>query len=90
MNAVLASKPDFEYPQLATRHELAMRHLELMHETRMLKGDMDHRFAMLDLTINSLRRDLSHAADTQRQCILALTGALVISSFCMLLTLIAN
>jgi hypothetical protein len=79
MNAVLASKPDFEYPQLATRHELAMRHLELMHETRMLKGDMDHRFAML-----------LHAADTQRQCILALTGALVISSFCMLLALIAN
>jgi hypothetical protein len=40
---------------------------------------------MLDLTIDGLQRQLADAAATQRQCVHALVGAMVFSSFCMLL-----
>jgi len=70
---------------LASRQEPGLLHQALGHEVRLMKLDMDHRFAMLDLTIDSLQRELSHAAATQRQCVLALLGSMVISSFCVLL-----
>ena len=74
MNAVLASRPDL----VSLRQDLG-------HEVRLLKLDTDHRFAMLDLKIGNLHRELSHAAATQRQCLLTLLGALVITSFCVML-----
>lgn len=77
MSSALATL-DFENPRLATRQDVAMLRQELGHEVRLLKQDLDHRFAMLDLKI-------SHAAATQRECVLALSGALVFSSFCVLL-----
>lgn len=58
---------------------------ELRHEVRLMKLDMDHRVAMLDLTIDGLQRQLADAAVTQRQCVHALVGAMVFSSICMLL-----
>jgi hypothetical protein len=63
----------------------ASLHQELRHEVRLMKLNMDHRIAMLDLTIDSLQRELADAAATQRQCVLALVGAMVFGSFCMLL-----
>jgi hypothetical protein len=60
-------------------------HQELRHEVRLMKLNMYHRIAMLDLTIDSLQRELADAAATQRQCIHALVGAMFISGFCMLL-----
>jgi len=51
-------------------------HQVLRHEVRLMK---------LDLTIDSLQRELALATATQRQCIHALVGAMVISGFCMLL-----
>lgn len=63
----------------------ASLHQELRHEVRFMKLEMDHRIAMLDLTIDSLQRKLADAAATQRQCIHALVGAMVITSFCVLL-----
>lgn len=47
MSAVLATKPDFESPQLATRHDVASLRHELRHEVRLLKLDTDHRCAMV-------------------------------------------
>jgi hypothetical protein len=85
MSAVLTSSSDFENPKLATRQDLASLRQELGHEVRLLKLDMDHRYAMLDLKIGNLHRELSHSAATQRQCLLALLGALVITSFCVML-----
>jgi hypothetical protein len=67
----------------------ASLHQELRHEVRLMKLDMDHRSAMLDLTIDGLQRQLADAAATQRQCIHALVGAMVISGFCMLLAFAA-
>lgn len=63
----------------------ASLHQELRHEVRLMKLDMDHRIAMLDLTLDGLQRQLADAAATQRQCVHALVGAMVISSICMLL-----
>lgn len=87
MSAVSANRLDFENPMLATRQDLASLRQELGHEVRLLKLDMDHRYAMLDLKIDSLHRELAHAAATQRQCLLALLGALVVFSFCVILVL---
>jgi hypothetical protein len=54
-----------------------------------MKLNMDHRIAMLDLTIDSLQRQLAEAEVTQRQCFRALVGAMVISSVCMLLAFVS-
>lgn len=88
MSAVSANRLDFENPMLATRQDLASLRQELGHEVRLLKLDMDHRCAMLDLRIDSLHRELAHAAATQRQCLLALLGALIVFSFCVMLVLL--
>lgn len=63
----------------------ASLHQELRQEVRLMKLDMDHRIAMLDLTIDSLQRELADAEATQRQGFRSVIGAMVISSFCMLL-----
>jgi len=58
----------------------ASLHQGLRHEVRLMK---------LDLTIDSLQRELALATATQRQCIHALVGAMVISGFCMLLAFVS-
>lgn len=63
----------------------ASLHQELRHEVRLMKLDMDHRIALLDLTIDGLQRQLADAAVAQRQCVHALVGAMIICSICMLL-----
>jgi hypothetical protein len=50
---------------------------------------MDHRIAVLDLTIESLQRELSDTAATQRQCFRTLVGAMLVSSFCVMLAFIS-
>lgn len=59
--------------------------MELGHEVRVLKPDLDHRLALLELEIDSLRRELSTAVATQRQCLYFLLGAMLFTSFCTML-----
>lgn len=88
MNNALASRSDFENPQLATRHDLASLRQELRHEVRLLNLDTDHRCAMLELKLVGLQRQLEHETTTQRVCLRYLVGAMVIASFCVLLAFI--
>ena len=47
--------------------------------------NLDFRFALLDFRIKSLESELLRAAASQRQCFNYLLGAMLFSSFCLLL-----